>query len=111
MRSRLITSLVSQGFPSARAHAEASSISQSQGGSVASIPHFVRLDFAYATRSVLYVMAGIMAVAAIVAFLGLRAGLQEEEQSAVSEHGRLPNQVDQALDAQVDTGSRAGDYR
>jgi EmrB/QacA subfamily drug resistance transporter len=80
MRSRVTASLISLGVPSARAHSQASSISQSQGntGSVASIPHFVRLDFAYATRSVLYVMAAIMAVAAVVAFAGLRAGLQEE---------------------------------
>jgi hypothetical protein len=78
----VITSLISQGLPSARAHAEAASISQSQGGGVASIPHFVRLDFAYATRSVLYVMAAIMATAAIVAFVGLRAGLQEEPGTA-----------------------------
>jgi EmrB/QacA subfamily drug resistance transporter len=80
MRSRLTTSLIAQGLPSARAHAEASSISQSRGGggSIESIPHFVRLDFAYATRSVLYVMAAIMAAAAVVALLGLRAGLQEE---------------------------------
>jgi hypothetical protein len=84
MRSRITTSLISQGLPSARAHAEASSISQSQsggGGGVASIPHFVRLDFAYATRTVLYVMAAIMAVAAITALAGLRAGVQEEEQA------------------------------
>jgi MFS family permease len=79
MRSPIVTSLISQGLPSARAHAEASSISQSQGGGVASIPHFVRLDFAYATRSVLYVMAAIMAAAAITAFVGLRAGVQEQE--------------------------------
>jgi EmrB/QacA subfamily drug resistance transporter len=80
MRSRITTSLLAQGLPSARAHAEASSIAQSRGGngSVAAIPHFVRLDFADATRSVLYVMAGIMAAAAITAFVGLRAGLQEE---------------------------------
>ncbi len=79
-RSRVTTSLLARHVPIARAHTEASSIAQSQGGngSVASIPHFVRLDFAYATRSVLYVMAAIMAAAAIVAFLGLRAGLQEE---------------------------------
>ncbi len=38
----------------------------------------MRLDFAYATRSVLYVMAAIIAVAAIVAFTGLRAGVQKE---------------------------------
>jgi MFS family permease len=80
MRSRVTTSLIALGVPSARAHSQASSIAQSQGntGNVASIPHFVRLDFAYATRSVLYVMAAIMAAAAVVAFVGLRAGLQEE---------------------------------
>jgi EmrB/QacA subfamily drug resistance transporter len=79
-RARLTTSLISRGVPSGRAGAEASSISQSRGGggSIASIPQFVRLDFAYATQTVLYVMAGIMAVAAIVALVGLRAGLQEE---------------------------------
>jgi hypothetical protein len=80
MRARVVTSLLSQGLASGPAHAEASKISQSQGGSgsTATIPHFVRLDFAYATRSVFYVMAAIMAVAAIVALVGLRRGLQEE---------------------------------
>jgi predicted MFS family arabinose efflux permease len=83
-RSRVTTSLISQGLGSRQAHAEASKLSQSQGGGgdIASIPHFVRLDFAYATRSVLYVMAGIMAVAAIVALLGLRRGVQEETEPA-----------------------------
>jgi EmrB/QacA subfamily drug resistance transporter len=80
MRSRVTTSLIGLGVPSGRAHAEASSISQSRGGhgSIESIPHFVRLDFAYATRSVLYVMAAIMAAAAIVALVSLRAGVQQE---------------------------------
>ena len=80
LRSRIVTSLLSQGVPSARAHAEASSISQSQSGSgsLSAIPHFVRIDFAYATRSVLYVMAAMMAAAALAAFIGLRAGVQEE---------------------------------
>ena len=80
MRSRLKTSLLSQGMSGSQAHHEASSLSQSRGAheATASIPHFVRLDFAYATRSVLYAMAGIMAVAAIVALVGLRPGLQEE---------------------------------
>jgi EmrB/QacA subfamily drug resistance transporter len=78
MRARITTSLIAQGLPSGRAHAEAARIAQSRGGSVASIPHFVRLDFAYATRSVLYVMAAIMAAAAVTAFVGLRAGVQEE---------------------------------
>jgi EmrB/QacA subfamily drug resistance transporter len=78
MRSRLITSLISQGLSRARAHVLAASLSQSRDGSVASIPRYVRLDFAYATRSVLYVMAAIMAAAAIVALIGLQAGAQEE---------------------------------
>jgi MFS family permease len=86
MRSRVATSLIDKGVPSLRAHAEASSIAQSRagGGNIASIPHFVQLDFAYATRSVLYVMAAIMAAAAIVAFVGLRAGLQEETQGSAA---------------------------
>ena len=84
MRARLVTSFIAQGLPSSRAHAEAASIAQSAGGggggsgSTSAIPHFIRLDFAYATRSVLYVMAGIMAAAAIVAMRGLRRGVQKE---------------------------------
>ena len=78
MRSRVASSLITLGVPSAKAHAEASNIAQSRSGSVSAIPHFVRLDFAYATRSVLYVMAAIMAVAAITAFVGLRTGVQQE---------------------------------
>ena len=42
-------------------------------------PHFIQLDFAYATQTVLYVMGGIMAAAAIVAIIGLRPGVQAEE--------------------------------
>jgi EmrB/QacA subfamily drug resistance transporter len=84
LRSHVTSSLIAQGMPSARAHAEAARLAQSHGGggSVASIPHFVRLDFAYATRSVFYVMAVIMAAAAVVAFAGLRAGAQEDTQPA-----------------------------
>jgi EmrB/QacA subfamily drug resistance transporter len=87
MRDHLASSLLAQGVSGTRAHAIAARIAQSQGGSgsTASIPHFVRLDFAYATRSVLYVMAGIMAAAAVTAFLGLRAGLQEETDSVDAE--------------------------
>lgn len=90
MRSRVTTSLTAQGVPRGRAASEASSISQfrSASGSATAIPHFIRLDFAYATRSVLYVMAVIMALAAVIAFLGLRAGVQQEETpAAVPEDG------------------------
>ncbi len=84
LRSRTETSLIAQGLSSAQAHQQASSISQSHGGSVAAIPHFIRLDFAYATRSVLYSMAAAMALAAVVAFFGLRAGRQEEGDAEVA---------------------------
>jgi EmrB/QacA subfamily drug resistance transporter len=80
LRSRLITSLIAQGASKGQAASEASRISQAQrgSGSIASIPHFVQLDFAYATRNVLHGMALVMAVAAVVAFLGLRPGVQED---------------------------------
>ena len=81
MRSHLTTSLVARGVPPARAARLASELAQSQGSTGrASSPilHFVRLDFAYATRSVLYGMAAAMAAAAVVGLFGLRAGLQED---------------------------------
>src|SRR5579875_1719430 len=81
MRNRVTTSLISLGLPRGRAQAEAAALSQTRSGSggVAAIPHFYRADFAYATRTVLFVMAGIMAVAALVAIVGLRSGVQQEE--------------------------------
>jgi EmrB/QacA subfamily drug resistance transporter len=90
MRSRLTTSLISLGLPSDRAHAEAANLAQSHGssGSLASIPHFFRLDFAYSTQTVLRVMAGIMAAAAIVAIVGLRRGLQHDEEPAAATAGQ-----------------------
>jgi EmrB/QacA subfamily drug resistance transporter len=77
--SRVTTSLVAQGLPHSRAAAEASQIAQARSGTpTGATPHFIRLDFAYATRDVLYAMMGIMAVAAVVAVVGLRRGVQEE---------------------------------
>jgi fucose permease len=83
MRSHLTASLVSQGRPPAQAATLAAELAQGQGsgGSTASIPHLYRLDFAYATRSVFYAMAGVMAVAAVVALVGLRTGLQEDPEA------------------------------
>jgi predicted MFS family arabinose efflux permease len=79
LRSRLTTSLIAQGLPRRAAAAQAATSSQSRGtGSTGVIPHFVRLDFAYATRSVFYVMAGVMAVGTLVSLLGLRWGIQPE---------------------------------
>ncbi len=85
LRGHLVTSLIALGQPSGQAHAQAAKLSQvtggaaSSNGSVGSIPHFFRLDFAHATEAVLYIMAVVMAVAAIVAFIGLRAGVQQEQ--------------------------------
>jgi len=83
LHSRLTTSLVAQGLPHAEASAKASSLSQSSSpGGTAAIPHFARLDFAYAVQSVLHAMAVIMAVAAVVAFVGLKRGAQTESEGA-----------------------------
>jgi EmrB/QacA subfamily drug resistance transporter len=81
LRAHVASSLIAAGVPSARAHAEAARLAQSHNAGVRAgpIPHFVRLDFAYATRSVLYVMAAVMVAGAVVAFLGLRPGVQQEQ--------------------------------
>ena len=83
-RNHFYNSLVALGVPAAKAHATAAqfSTSGSGSGSTASIPHFFRVDFAQSTATVLYVMAGIMAVAAVIALIGLRAGVQEPESEA-----------------------------
>jgi EmrB/QacA subfamily drug resistance transporter len=81
-QSHLTDSLVAQGEPHAAASRQARSIAHLSGGSgsggLAKIPHFVQLDFANATRAVLYVMAGLMALAALVALVGLQRGVQAE---------------------------------
>jgi len=77
LRSRLTSSLVAQGLPRARAAVQASRIGEARSA-LGTVPHFVRLDFAYASRTVVYCMAGVMAAAAVVAFLGLERGLQTE---------------------------------
>jgi len=79
-RSAITSSLTAQGLPGPAASAEAAKIAQLQGGNgnVAAIPQFIRADFASATHDVLYGMAVIMAVAALVALRGLRRGVQED---------------------------------
>ena len=83
-RSRIASSLTARGLPAPAASAEATKIAQLQGGNgnVGAIPQFIRADFAGATRDVLYVMALIMAVAGVVALLGLKRGVQEDTQGA-----------------------------
>ncbi|MDV7218763.1 MFS transporter [Streptomyces prunicolor] len=82
LQSRITQSLTAQGMGHDAASREAKSISQlssGQGsGGTASLPHFVRLGVAEATRSVLLGMSVIMAVAFVVALFGLRRGVQQE---------------------------------
>jgi EmrB/QacA subfamily drug resistance transporter len=83
LRSKVTASLLAQGVSPAKAAAEAHSVTQASssggsGGSAANIPHFILLDFAHASQTVFYVMAGVMAVAAVVAFLGLQQGVQAD---------------------------------
>jgi EmrB/QacA subfamily drug resistance transporter len=123
MRSHVATSLVARGVPAAKAHAQAASMSQAGAGhgSVAAIPHFVRLDFAQASQSVLYVMAAIMAAAAVVAFLGLRAGVQtdtitvgteqEGEREALARGSAVPAGPALAQDAQASEPRASGASR
>jgi predicted MFS family arabinose efflux permease len=80
LRSRVTASLLAQGVRAFRARAEAAHSAQARGvaGKLTDIPHYIRLDFAYACRTVFYVMAGIMAVAAVVALVGLEPGVQQD---------------------------------
>jgi EmrB/QacA subfamily drug resistance transporter len=81
-RSAIAASLTAKGLPAPAAEAQAAKIAQLQGGNgnVTSIPLFIRADFADATHYVLYTMAAIMAVAALVALRGLRRGVQDDRQ-------------------------------
>jgi MFS family permease len=80
-RSRITSSLTAKGLPGPAASAEAGKVAQLQGGSgnIASIPQFIRADFAAATRDVLYGMCVIMAVAGLVALRGLKRGVQLQD--------------------------------
>ena len=78
-RSNITASLVAKGMPGPAAATEAAATAQLQGGSgsAAAIPQFIRADFAAATQDVLYGMGVVMAVAAVVAILGLKRGVQQ----------------------------------
>jgi EmrB/QacA subfamily drug resistance transporter len=85
-RSNITSSLTAQGVPAQAAAVQAAKIAQLQGGSgnIATIPQFIRADFAVATKDVLYGMGVVMAVAAVVAILGLKGGRQQEAAPATA---------------------------
>jgi EmrB/QacA subfamily drug resistance transporter len=99
-RSQVTSSLTAKGLPGPAASAEAAKIAQLQGsnGNTTAIPAFIRADFAAATRDVLYGMAIVMAVAAVVALRGLRRGVQEDSAGTAEKLSGKPAGDDQAAD-------------
>ena len=101
LRDKLTDSFVGQGVPPDQAaHLATQSATQSGNGngSSSSIPHFVRADYASAIEVVLYTMAGIMALAFVIALLGLRHGVQTD----------VAEVADDAEDADADQTDRYG---
>ena len=81
LRSQVTSSLTSRGVPATRGRPRGRrhlAVPGQNARSAASSPHFIRLDFAAASRTVFYAMAIFLAVAAIVALAGLRGGGQEQ---------------------------------
>jgi hypothetical protein len=88
-RVNIEDSLAKFGISKDRADEIAQSLSQSGGGDrggfgrrsgaeARKVFDAVQLDFAQASQVVFYVMAGALAVAALVALVGLRTGRQEQ---------------------------------
>ncbi|HEU5268923.1 MAG TPA: MFS transporter [Jatrophihabitans sp.] len=73
-RTDITASLIDRGVPSGQAHRMAASLLSQPHGTTSAIPQFVRADFAHATQLVLYGMAAAMALAGVVALIGLRRG-------------------------------------
>ncbi len=83
MRSQLTTHFLHLGMAHAQATSLAAKLAQglngsSTGGASGPIPAFFRHEFASAIQVVLYVMAGVMALAALIAMRGLQPGRQED---------------------------------
>jgi EmrB/QacA subfamily drug resistance transporter len=94
--SRVKKTLGSMGVPAARAKQIAHSISAgSSGTSNAAAPsgralHAVRLDFALSVRTVIYAMAGSMALAFLLALRGMPRGRVEHAPAAEPEAASAP---------------------
>ena len=110
----ITSSLLARGLPAPAASAQAAKIAQLQGGNgnITAIPAFIRADFAGATRDVLYGMAIVMAVAALVALRGLRRGVQEDTARTAAEFSKLPGEDQAPTSTGLALGPKgAGDER
>jgi EmrB/QacA subfamily drug resistance transporter len=83
-RSEITDSLTARGVPGQAAARQAATLSQfhTSSSGTTTIPVFIRNDFAHATASVLYGMALIMVIAAVVALIGMRRGTRRAGQVA-----------------------------
>ncbi len=88
-RSNLESTLGSQGIPTDKADEIAAAVAGAGGGSSSSLTEHagakakevfdaIQIDYAMSTRTVFYVMAGAMAVAFVVALIGMPGGKVEE---------------------------------
>ena len=86
---RLGSSLAELNIPKSQADNIADAVTHGGGGDSSSfgekagkgserIFEAVQLDFAYATRTVFYVMAGLMALAFVIALIGMPGGKAED---------------------------------
>ena len=92
-RSHLTSTLQAKGLPAKAAASQAGQIANLQGGNgnTSTIPQFIRADFASSIQVVLYVMCAIMAVACVVAIIGLKRGVQEATEAPGQQAGEDPD--------------------
>jgi EmrB/QacA subfamily drug resistance transporter len=95
--TRVTDTLTAKGVPSGQAREIAHTIASGGGGAAArsggqatrSIVEAVQLDLAHSTQVVVYVMAGIMAAACVLAQVGLKRGRGEEVEAEPEDRKRL----------------------
>ncbi len=93
--TRVTDTLTANGVPAEQAQELAHSItseggsqSASQAGSSAeAIVHAVQVDIAHSTQTILWVMAGVMGVALVVALRGMRSGRIADDAAGAAEPG------------------------
>jgi hypothetical protein len=99
-RDHLVTALERLGLPGAAAHSTASSLSSTHGsgGAPAGVPaalarhvfHAAQVSLGEGMRAVLYAMAAVMALAALVAAAGLRRGIHAAHDASAAPLGSAP---------------------